>query len=141
MTADTAEEVCAYQANWLKTRMRSEDKVQLELENEAILLGLKNFKALEFSGILLYVDGILRGYAYGSMISNGCYDVMFEKGDREIKGIYRVLNMEIVRRCCALCHYVNREEDLGVPGLRKAKLSYKPYILLKKFVMKEVAAD
>lgn len=141
MTPETAGRVRAYQAEWLKTRMRSEDKVQLELENEAILRGIDNFGALGLSGILLYLDGALRGYAYGAELSDAGYDVMIEKGDREVKDIYRILNMELVRRCCAGLRYVNREEDLGVPGLRKAKLSYKPDILLNKYILKEVAAD
>jgi hypothetical protein len=139
MTGAAADETIAYQEKWLKTRMRSEDSVQLELENEAIMLGLKNFDKLGLSGIMLYVDNVLRGYAYGSKLSDDCYDVIIEKGDREIDNIYRVLNMEIVKRCCSGMKYINREEDLGVIGLRKAKLSYKPDILLKKYVLTEVS--
>ena len=139
MTADLVEEVRGFQINWLKTRMRQEDKVQLKLENDAIMLGLDNFSSLRLSGILLYVDGVLRGYAYGALLSDNCYDVIIEKGDRDISDIYRILNMELVRRCCEGLAFVNREEDLGVPGLRKSKLSYKPDILLKKYVLKETA--
>jgi hypothetical protein len=139
MTGAASDEIIAYQEKWLKTRLQQEDSVQLELENEAIMLGLKNFDKLGLSGIMLYVDNVLRGYAYGSKLSNDCYDVIIEKGDREIDNIYRVLNMEIVRRCCAGITYINREEDLGVPGLRKSKLSYKPDILLKKYVLTEVS--
>ncbi|MDR0948397.1 MAG: phosphatidylglycerol lysyltransferase domain-containing protein [Lachnospiraceae bacterium] len=135
MTGDTAKETLAYQNYWLETRLEQEDSVQLELENEAILLGLQNFDKLNLSGILLYVDDILRGYAYGQKLSPDCYDVIIEKGDREIDNIYRILNMELIRRCCMEFTYINREEDLGVPGLRKAKLSYKPDILLKKYVL------
>jgi hypothetical protein len=138
MTGAAAEKTIEYQKDWLKTRLRQEDSIQLELENEAILLGLKNFDNLKLSGILLYIDGAIRGYAYGSKLSNDCYDVIIEKGDREIDNIYRVLNKELVLRCCGGLTYINREEDLGVPGLRKAKLSYKPDILLKKFVLSEV---
>jgi hypothetical protein len=138
MSGATAPETIFYQKNWLNTRLRQEDGVQLEIENEAIMLGLHNFEKLGLSGIMLYVDNVLRGYAYGSKLSDNCYDVIIEKGDREIDNIYRVLNMEIVRRCCGGFTYINREEDLGVPGLRTAKLSYKPDILLKKYVMTEV---
>jgi hypothetical protein len=138
MTGDTVTETLAYQSYWLKTRLEQEDSVQLELENEAILLGLQNFDTLNLSGILLYVDDVLRGYAYGQKLSNDCYDVIIEKGDREIDNIYRILNQELVARCCMDFTYINREEDLGVPGLRKAKLSYKPDILLKKYVLTEV---
>jgi hypothetical protein len=138
MTGAAIDETIAYQEKWLKTRLCEEDRIQLELENEAIIRGLENFDKLGLSGIMLYVDNELRGYAYGSKLSDDCYDVIIEKGDREIDNIYRVLNMEIVRRCCTGITYINREEDLGVPGLRKAKLSYKPDILLEKYVLTEV---
>jgi hypothetical protein len=139
MTGAHSDETIAYQEKWLKTRLLQEDSIQLELENEAIMLGLQNFDKLGLSGIMLYVDNVLRGYAYGSKLSDDCYDVIIEKGDREIDNIYRVLNMEIVKRCCSGMTYINREEDLGQPGLRKAKLSYKPDILLNKYIMTEVS--
>ncbi|MDR0949482.1 MAG: phosphatidylglycerol lysyltransferase domain-containing protein [Lachnospiraceae bacterium] len=138
MTSDTAKEALVYQRYWLKTRLEQEDSVQLELENEAILLGLQHFDQLKLSGILLYVDDVLRGYAYGAKLSDDCYDVIIEKGDREIDNIYRILNLELIQRCCGGYTMINREEDLGVPGLRKAKLSYKPDILLKKYRLTEV---
>jgi hypothetical protein len=139
MTGDTAGEIIEYQKYWLNTRLMQEDSIQLELEHEAIMQGLAHFDTLDLSGIKIYADDVLRGYAYGSKLSENCYDVIIEKGDREIDNIYRILNMELVRRCCEGITYINREEDLGVPGLRKAKLSYKPDILLKKFVMTEVS--
>jgi hypothetical protein len=138
ITQEDTGEILDYQTRWLKTRLREEDTVQLEQEHEAITRGLTCFDALGLSGIMLYVDGVLRGYAYGVKLSENCYDVMIEKGDREINDIYRVLNMETVKRCCNGIAYINREEDLGVPGLRKAKLSYKPDILMKKYVVSEM---
>jgi hypothetical protein len=138
ITQDDSNEILEYQTRWLRTRLREEDTVQLEQEHEAITRGLTHFDALGLCGIMLYVDGVLRGYAYGAKLSDSCYDVMIEKGDREINDIYRVLNMETVKRCCEGTAFINREEDLDVPGLRKAKLSYKPDILMKKYVVSEM---
>ncbi|MDR1663857.1 MAG: phosphatidylglycerol lysyltransferase domain-containing protein [Clostridiales bacterium] len=139
MAAEDAGEVRAFQSAWLKEREGREDFCHLLREDAAVARGLENFNALGLRGILLYVDGALRGFAYGAQISNDTFDIMAEKGDTRIKDIYRVLNMENVRRCCAGLRYVNYEEDIGLPGLRKLKLSYKPDILMKKYIMKEAA--
>lgn len=139
----TEEEIAGirrFQEAWIVERVEHEEDVQLELEHEAITCGLDHFFDLGLSGILLYVDGELAGYAYGGALSDDCYDVMIEKGNREIQDIYRVLNRDIVRLCCEGTQWINREEDLGVEGLRKAKLSYKPDILLKKYIAVEGGA-
>lgn len=138
MSAESLDEVRIFQASWMHANLCPETDQQLTLENKAIAACLDNFDALEMSGIMVYVDGVLCGYACGSGLSDGAYDVMYEKGDRSIPDIYPILNMELVRRCCDHFRYINREEDLGVEGLRKAKLSYRPDILLKKYILTEV---
>lgn len=132
------EEIRSFQREWLNNRLCGEEDVQLELENHAIMLGLSNFFELGLSGIVIYIDGEMCGYAYGSPLSENCYDVMIEKGDRRIADIYKVLNRDLVRVCCGNYRYINREEDVGVEGLRKAKLSYKPDLLLSKYLLREV---
>ncbi len=132
--------VLAFQEQWLKTKMQNQEDVQLECEDAAIRRGLAQFEALGLSGIAVYIDENLAGYAYGAPLSETCYDVMIEKGDRRFPDIYRVLNRDLVRLCCADYTLINREEDVGAPGLRKAKLSYKPDFLLEKFVAREVPA-
>ena len=136
-TGEQLAEIARFQDVWMEQKLDHEEDVQLELEHEAIRIGLENFFALALTGILVYIDGALAGYAYGTPLSETCYDVMIEKGNREIPDIYRVLNRDLVRVCCKGRALINREEDLGVEGLRKAKLSYKPDILLKKFVVRE----
>lgn len=133
--------VLAFQERWLKMKMQNGEDVQLECEDAAIRRGLAQFEDLGLSGIAVYIDEHLAGYAYGAPLSDTCYDVMIEKGDRRFPDIYRVLNRDLVRLCCAGYALINREEDVGAPGLRKAKLSYKPDFLLEKFVAREVPAD
>ena len=137
-TEEQLDEIRRFQARWLSEKHHAEEDVQLDLEDAAIQIGLSNFAALGLSGILVEIDGETAGYAYGAPLSDTCYDVMIEKGDRRAPDIYKVLNRDLVRFCCEGMRYINREEDVGVPGLRKAKLSYKPDLLLKKFIAREV---
>ena len=140
-TEEQIDAVRAFQEWWLREKEDHEEDVQLELENEAIDRGLTHFFELGLAGIMVYVDGEVAGYAYGAPLSPECFDVIIEKGDRRIEDIYRILNRDLVRVCCAGYAYINREEDLGVEGLRKAKLSYKPDILLQKYIARERRTD
>ena len=132
------EEILAFQKYWLEDYLADETDVQLDCENHAIHRGIAHFSELDLSGIVVFVDGKIAGYAYGAPLSDAHYDVIIEKGDRRIPDIYRVLNRELVRMCCAGYAYINREEDVGVEGLRKAKLSYKPDCFIEKYLATEV---
>ena len=131
----------AFQKCWLEAKNHGQEDVQLECENLAIQRGLDHFEALGLSGIVVWIDDALVGYAYGVPLSGDCYDVLIEKGDRCYPDIYRVLNRDLVRFCCGDYAWINREEDVGEPGLRKARLSYKPDRLLEKFIAREAAAQ
>lgn len=128
-----------FQRDWMENRVSDDSSVQLEFENSCIRIGLDHYQALGLSGIVVFCDGRICGYAYGCALSPDCYDVIIEKGDRAIPDIYRLLNRDLVRMCLSPGTWVNREEDLGVEGLRRAKLSYKPDALLAKYVLKEAA--
>lgn len=110
----------------------------LQHEHEGIMKILDAFGQLPVSGIVIRVEGVVRGYAYGTVISNGLYDVLVEKGDRGIRDIYRPLNTELVKMCASGHRYINREEDCGDLGLRASKLSLMPEFFLKKYIVSEV---
>lgn len=59
--------------------------------------------------------------------------IHIEKADSQYRGIYQAINQQVLEHCFSHCVWVNREEDLGIEGLRKAKLSYQPAFLLEKF--------
>ena len=84
-------------------------------------------------GLALYVDKRMAAFAMFSHQNHDTYTVHFEKNDREIKGAAQVINHETAKMLRDTCHYINREQDLGVEGLRHAKQSYDPVFMLKNF--------
>lgn len=99
----------------------------------AIRTAFKYFDELGFSGMLLRVDGEPVAMTMGEAVSDDCYVVHFEKAISGINGAYTAIN-RLFSATLTDYKYINREEDMGIEGLRKAKLSYKPEILLEKFV-------
>ncbi|MBP5674530.1 MAG: DUF2156 domain-containing protein [Victivallales bacterium] len=134
---DDIDDILRFQKIWLTEKQHEDEDVQLDYENLAIQKGLAHYEELGLSGIVVFIDGALCGYAYGAPLSDTAYDVIIEKGDRSYKDIYKILNRELVRLCCDGYLYINREEDAGVDGLRKAKLSYQPDILMEKYIAVE----
>ena len=86
---------------------------------------------------MLYQCGQVVGFTIGEPLNADTYVVHVEKAFAEINGAYPMINREYVRSMMQGYTYVNREEDDGVEGLRKAKESYYP-IMLEKFVAREV---
>ena len=101
-------------------------------ELHLVIRALKNYKTLHMKGGLLRNETGVIAFTLGSPIGPDTFDVCFEKAFSEIQGAYPMINQQFVAHELQEYRYVNREEDLGVPGLRKAKLSYDPDILLEK---------
>ena len=131
-SADFAE-ILDFERYWLAQNMRGESTDALEQEACAIEKQLAYWDELHLSGVVLRLDGKVRGYSYGTPLSDEFYDALIEKGDKELVYPYRVLRKESVRQCALDRKYVNMEEDVGIEGLRKLKQAYKPEYLLEKF--------
>jgi hypothetical protein len=91
-----------------------------------------NLEEFSMKGALLYVDSKPVAMTLGCEISPVCFDVMFEKALTEYEGSYAVINNEFAKMLLSY-RYLNREEDMGIEGLRKAKLSYHPEIVYQRF--------
>ena len=117
---------------WL--RVRSEmgpDSLQGEAEGAAQALRLH--KELGLSGVVLLVDGVVRGFALGERLNSETAVCHFEKGDLFMEGLYQLLDREFSRLLFTDCRYLNREQDLGQESLRQSKLSYRPIELIRKY--------
>jgi hypothetical protein len=85
-------------------------------------------------GRITYVGGHPAGYSLGEPAANGAmFIVHYEKTIPDTKGLYQFINMDLVRALPPEFTVINREQDLGDPGLRQAKLTYRPFDFLKKF--------
>ena len=104
-------------------------------EFEAVLKAFESYDELGWKGGLIRADGNVVAFCMGEPQQNGkCFVTHFEKASAEIQGAFPIINQEFTKNCLQDYTYVNREEDLGIDGLRKAKMSYYPEIILEKCV-------
>lgn len=105
----------------------------LAWEGCAVRRGLEHFEELGFYGLALYADGALCAFSYGERLGKEGFCVHAEKADAQLRGAYPMINRELVRSLPADIRWINREDDAGDEGLKKAKMSYRPSLLLKKY--------
>ena len=117
---------------WFSENNNSEDKLNTG-EYNAIVKAMDNYKDLGLYGGAITVNGQIVACTMGERISNKVFVVHFEKALTDFDGAYALINREFSRVLGKSFKYINREEDLGIEGLRKAKLSYKPAFLISRF--------
>ncbi len=89
-----------------------------------------NWDTLGMIGGSIFVNGRMVAFCYGAAVTHDTFDICVEKADRNIEGAFAIINQQFAAHLPEQYIYVNREEDMGIPGLRKAKLSYHPEIML-----------
>lgn len=99
---------------------------RLNMENEALQDAFIHFYDLNLKGIILRVDSQIVAFSIGCLLNNDTWLVLFEKADRNIRGSYAMINKLFAQDIAKGYTYINRAEDGGVEGLRKAKQSYMP---------------
>ena len=94
----------------------------------------QNLETLELLGGAIFVDDKVVAFTLGSKISDEIFDIHIEKALKDYAEAYTVINQQFAKNELSEYKYINREDDLGIEGLRKAKLSLKPCMLLKKYL-------
>ncbi len=94
---------------------------------------LENYSRLGISGALIKVNGKFEAFTAGEMLNRDTAVIHIEKANTDVHGLYTYINREFCERSWSDTRYINREQDLGVEGIRKAKLSYKPFRLTGKY--------
>mgnify|MGYP004557938283 FL=1 len=133
---DIADDIIYIEEKWLDEKSSSIGNPDhaLLLEKKSITSAVEFHSALNIRGGVLYVDKKPAAMTLVSPVSSQVLDIHFEKAlsDYAADGAYSVVNNLFAKESENFL-YLNREEDMGVEGLRKAKLSYKPDIILDKF--------
>ncbi|NLG53499.1 MAG: DUF2156 domain-containing protein [Clostridiales bacterium] len=133
ITRENFDEVYDFQNRWLLDNITPGNKESLKAEMRAIRRALKDYFALGFTGGIIRIDGHIAAYSMGTRLCTDSFLISVEKGDYAYDGIYQAINQMFAEKNCFDVKYINREDDTGSPGLRRAKLSYKPVILLTKY--------
>ena len=134
LTADMRQEVWDYLELWCKQK-DCEGKADegLLCEKKAIGEALKHFDQLDYVGAVIRINGVIEAFTFGEKVNENTVVVHVEKANSFINGMYGAINQEYLMHEWPEIEFVNREEDTGDEGLRKAKLSYRPTYLLKKY--------
>lgn len=132
LTRELVRECIEFEDHWCQVK-ECEKTPGLENERKAILEMLRNFSSLRLQGGVIKVDGNVAALALGESLLTDTFVVHVEKANQDIRGLYQTINREFLMNGAAAYPYVNREQDLGVEGLRRAKLSYHPRNFIKKY--------
>ena len=101
-------------------------------EQFAINTFMNYFGELELKGGVIRVDGKVEAFTIGDRINSDTFDVHIEKANHEVQGAYAAINNEFAKSAAQGFTYINREEDMGLEGLRKSKHSYYPVFMIQK---------
>ena len=138
ITPATLPECLEMDKEWYRRSLQREgDAEERDLGDEGIALrtAMEHYEELGLEGGLIRVYGEVVAFTIGDRLSADTYDVHFEKAYGELQGAYAMINREFARWVRARhpeIRYLNREDDMGVEGLRKAKKSYYPDLMVEK---------
>lgn len=131
ITKDNLEECFQMALQW-RNENGCEENEEKNSEVCVTMNSLRLFEELELTGGLLRVDGKIVAFTMGEALCEDTFVVHIEKALAEIDGAYPMINQQFVQHACMDYKYVNREEDTGAEGLRKAKRSYRPVFMVEK---------
>lgn len=137
LTGDNLAEAQEFLEQWCKQKACENQKQTLDdmliCEREAIGEIFEVFEQLDCIGALIRLDGRVKAFTLGEMLNDEMAVIHVEKADHEVRGLYPAINQMFLQNSFPQALLVNREEDTGDEGLRKAKLSYHPVELLTKY--------
>ena len=139
ITPVNREEVKRFLIEWCEWKGCESDPV-LAHEKEAVFFAIDNFDSLPLEGIMIRVYSKIGAIALYEPLNPDTALVHFEKGLPDCEGIYKAVNSETALRLAERFRYINRESDLGIAGLREAKMRYHPDHMVEVYAMKKDAS-
>ena len=133
--------------DWYLARTKSDPEGNYLLENISMVRAFRHYNALTMDGIVLMDGDRVLAVTMGSRLNNTTFDIHFEKAREDVEGAYNAVNSEFARYLRLKypeLQFMNREDDLGIEGLRKAKLSYYPDHMVEKhfaYLTEEIYED
>lgn len=132
--------------DWYVSRIKENPEGDYMLENIALAKACRCYDTLGLDGIMLMDGDQVLAVTMGSQMAEDTFDIHFEKAKENVDGAYTVVNQEFARYLRLKypdIAYLDREDDMGLDGLRKAKLSYQPHHMINKhraYVAEEIHA-
>ena len=136
ITMDNMNRVHAFVSDWYKQKLENNPNGDYHNEQAALEKVFTHYDHLGMEGLLLEENNEILGITMASQMYPDTFDVHFEKARGDIDGAYTTINSEFanyIRNKYPHIKYLDREEDMGIPGLRKAKMSYFPHHFVKKY--------
>ncbi|MCB2148231.1 MAG: DUF2156 domain-containing protein [Deltaproteobacteria bacterium] len=136
---ENAEECLVFIEEWCRERdCDADDQVDLSCEKQAAINTLNHFDAFDLKGILLRIDGKVSAFGISAPLTRDMATLQYEKAFGSIKGLYQYFDNACARRLFDGYTYLNKESDMGIPGLAKAKKSYHPFKMVRsvKLILK-----
>lgn len=138
LSDDNTKEILEFTHKWAGEKISDDPYNRIENEEIGIKNLLDSYSTLDIKMAGLYIDGSLEAFTVGS------YDpilkvaaIHIEKANPEIRGLYPYINQQFLLNEFSDALYINREDDMGIPSLRRAKESYYPTTLAKKYTIVE----
>ncbi|NYT21319.1 MAG: DUF2156 domain-containing protein [Methanomicrobiales archaeon] len=129
---DNRDEVEEFLQEWCEWK-NCDGEPFLAYEKDAVLCAVSHLQELGLSGLLIRVLGRVGAISLFEPLNDTTLVVHFEKGLPDCEGIYKAINAETANFVKDRYAYINRESDMGVPGLREAKLRYHPHHMVEVF--------
>lgn len=137
LTKDNLHIVKELAKEWYEAKLSINPTSDFDMEQIALHRAIDHYETLNLEGLLLKIDNNAVAFTIGSRMTKDTFDVNFEKAKAGFEGAYPVINNEFAKHLRAKfpeLKYLDREEDMGIEGLRKAKESYKPLWLTEKYM-------
>ena len=134
ITPSVVSECNAFIEEWCKERGSGLGRDKgLAREKQAAINAVENINILEASGILVRIDGVFSAFGISSKLTNNMGALHFEKAFAGIKGLYQFVDNKCAKHLFNGCTYINKESDMNIRGLARAKKSYHPIMRIKSY--------
>lgn len=130
ITQENIEECLIAEMEWAAGRSND---VGIQEEKVAIIEAFRNMDILDIKGGALRINGKIQAFSLGEELNPEMAVIHIEKANIDYHGSYAMINQQFAQHCWSDYKFINREEDMGLPGLRKAKKSYYPVKMIVKY--------